>query len=321
MTTLQTVMGFDTSDRAKFRFHVLSVFYISGWKGVHLAFPHLSRATLYRWKKTYERSGKRLQSLVPLSTRPKTTRFMHTPLPLLALITDFRKSYPRMGKEKLRLFVDAFAQAKGISSLSASTIGKIIKRDKLFFAGKGRRKLNQSYRQRIRFCPQADKTTPGYLQLDGIKFYFIDQYYYFLTAIEIVTRQAWVKCIPRLNSTYTAEFLTHVLATSYLKPHTIQTDNGSEFKRYFEEAARKRNLLHLFSYPKHPKTNGYVERFNWTVKDEFLHNAEDLILIPSKFEEALKEWVIYYNQKRPHQSLNYLTPYQFVHGGGCLKSM
>ena len=62
MTTYQTLLGFDTSDKAKFRFHVLSVFYQEDFKTAKIAFPELKRATLYRWKKKYEDSSKRLNS-------------------------------------------------------------------------------------------------------------------------------------------------------------------------------------------------------------------------------------------------------------------
>jgi len=91
MTTLQTVLGFDTSNKAKFRFHVLQVFYTSGWKGVKLAFPNLARPTLYRWKKTYEDPGKKLNSLIPQSTRPHQTRVMQVSLPVFSLIKSLRE--------------------------------------------------------------------------------------------------------------------------------------------------------------------------------------------------------------------------------------
>jgi len=66
MTTLSTILGFfSLQSPAQFRFHVLKVFYEGGWMAVVLSFPNLKRATLYRWKKIYEGSGKRLNSLVP----------------------------------------------------------------------------------------------------------------------------------------------------------------------------------------------------------------------------------------------------------------
>jgi transposase InsO family protein len=65
----------------------------------------------------------------------------------------------------------------------------------------------------------------------------------------------------------------------------------------------------VWSYPKSPKTNGYVERFNWTIQNEFINYEIDTTTYDIKrFDEKLKDWMIYYNQIRPHQSLGYMTP-------------
>lgn len=319
MTSLQTILGFDTSEPAKFRFHVLKVFYEGGWRAVNLAFPNLARSTLYRWKKAYERSGKRLNSLLPASTRPHHTRIMTVPIAIISLIRNLRESYPRMGKSKIKLFVDVFCEKENIPTVSEATIGRVIKRFNLFFYGKGngrRVRKELTRRQRIKLCPAPKDVKPGYLQLDGFKFYYLGKYYYFLTAVEIVSKQAWVNLVPALNSLYARGFLKEILSSSYYKVHTIQTDNGSEFKKYFEKAAKEAGIIHLFTYPKHPKTNGFVERLNWTVQDEFLFNKEDLLLYPEEFKRELQSWLEYYNKTRPHQSLDYLTPYQYYLKGG-----
>lgn len=315
MRTLENILGFGSSEMAKFRFHVLEVFYASGWKSVQLVFPKLKRATLYRWKKKYEDSGKRLNSLLPKSTRPHHTRVMLTPPSVVALITQLRKDYPRMGKCKIKRFVDAFCSSCGIPSLDESTIGKVIKRKNLFFAGKSKsrgRRIRLTNKQRIKLCPKASEVAPGYIQLDGVKFHYIDKYYYFLTAVDIVTKQAWLKLVPRLNSTFGGEFLKEIIQASWYKIHTTQTDNGSEFERYFEKVSKENNLIHLWNYPKHPKTTGFVERFNWTIQDEFLFDTEDYLLYPEEFNQKLNTWINWYNQVRPHQSLGYLSPYQYL---------
>lgn len=314
MNTINTLLGFDSSDKAKFRFHVLSVFYESRWEGVKVAFPKLSRPTLYRWKKAYEDSLKRLNSLVPKSTKPKRTRTMTTPVSLILLVKSLREKYPRLGKTKIKRFVDEFCTVSKITSVSVSTIGKVIKRHKMFYAPKhkGRKKQNTSSKTRIKLCPKPGDTKPGYIQLDGFKFYYLLKYYYFLTAVDIVTKQAWVKLVPTPASIYTASFLKEIISSAHFKVHTIQTDNGSEFARYFEEAVSEAILTHLFSYPRHPKTNGYVERLNWTVQDEFLFTYEDLLLYPPDFQKELTSWLTWYNQKRPHQSLSYLTPLEYI---------
>lgn len=313
MTTLKTVLGFDTNDKAKFRFHVLKVFYEGGFKATKLAFPELKRSTLYRWKKSYEKSGKRLNSLLPGSTKPHRTRVVTTPLGVISLIKQLRKDYPRMGKAKIKRFVDQFCLSSGINSISESGIGRVIKRNNLFYAGKakGRRmRMEKIKRQRIKLCPRVTDTKPGYIQLDGVKFYYLNRYYYFLTAVDIVTKQAWVKVVTSFKSKFAAEFLNYIIQDAWFTIHTIHTDNGSEFLDYFERACIEANLTHLFSYPKHPKTNGYVERFNWTIQDEFIFDTEDFLLYPDEFKQKLTEWLVWYNQLRPHQSLGYLSPYQ-----------
>ena len=313
MTTLNTLLGFDTSDRAKFRFHVLQVFYQEGFKATKIAFPELKRATLYRWKKDYEQSGKRLNSLVPVSTKPHHTRTAMTPLGVVALIRKLRTDYPRMGKAKIKRFVDQFCSAEGREFVSQSSIGRVIKRNKLFFAGKakGRRiRIERNKKIRIRLCPNMKDQPPGYIQLDGVKFHYLSKYYFFLSAVDIVSKQAWVELVPSTNSRYAANFLKTILQTAWYKIHTIQTDNGSEFKLFFEETALQAHLTHLFSYPRHPKTNGFVERFNWTIQDEFIFDTEDFLLYPEEFKEKLNTWLLWYNQIRPHQALEYLSPYQ-----------
>lgn len=314
MTTLNTILGFDSSEQAQFRFHVLKVFYEGGLKAVKLAFPELKRATLYRWKKKYEDSSKMLNSLAPKSTRPHHTRVQTVPVSVISLIRKLRQEYPRMGKAKIKRFVDQFCSLQGIPTISESSIGRTISRFNLFYAGKsnGRRVRSNSSRQRVKLCPKVSDVNPGYIQLDGVKFYYLGRYYYFLTAVDIVSKQAWVKLVQSLKSNHSKDFLKEIITSSWYKIHTIHTDNGSEFKAYFDQAVQDAKLTHLWNYPKHPKTTGYVERFNWTLEDEFIFDTEDFLLYPEEFKLKMEKWLLWYNTTRPHQSLEYLSPYQYL---------
>ena len=56
----------------------------------------------------------------------------------------------------------------------------------------------------------------------------------------------------------------------------IQTDNGSEFLKYFDSELNKQNIIHTFSYPKAPKMNAYIESFNKTIQLECLERKDAL---------------------------------------------
>jgi putative transposase len=93
-------------------------------------------------------------------------------------------------------------------------------------------------------------------------------------------------------------------------PVYLRSDNGPEFV-----ALEVRGWLHhqqvqtLYIDPGCPWQNGYEERFNGTVRDEFLNGhafasaAEAQVLGAAYLRE--------YNEVRPHSSLGYLTPLEF----------
>lgn len=323
MTTLTNALGFETSDKAKFRFHLLQLLYSSGFKAVRQAFPHVSRSTVYRWKRRYEISRKRLSSLLPRSTRPVHLRQMHTPVLVVEYIRELREKYPRLGKDKVKLFLDVFCRENKLSSICSTTIGKIIRRRNFFFQKKStgtRKKRKLVSKSRVKRCPKG--VSLGYLQVDGIKFWYIDKCYYLLTAVEIVSRQGFAALVPAFSSQWAKLFLQQVMAQVGYSIRVIQTDNGSEFLALFDQVIREMGLTHLFSYPHCPKVQGYVERFNRTVTEEFLEFNLELIYYPEEFTRKLSDWLVYYNQLRPHWSLDLKTPYQFLSEKGvCLKSM
>ena len=64
------------------------------------------------------------------------------------------------------------------------------------------------------------------------------------------------------------------------------------------------------------KNTGYwlyysIERFNQTLEYEWLYNS-NLSLDPEEFNPRLTEWLIEYNFHRPHQSLGYLAPIEYI---------
>ena len=60
-----------------------------------------------------------------------------------------------------------------------------------------------------------------------------------------------------------------------------------------------------------PKLNGYVERAHRTHVEEF-YNFYDGELTMGPLNRALREWEAFYNEERPHQSLGWRTPMEYL---------
>ena len=77
--------------------------------------------------------------------------------------------------------------------------------------------------------------------------------------------------------------------------------------------SKKKNIKHVFIYPRCPKINAYIERQNRTLQDEFIDSNESLVLLSTyEFNEKLIDYLIWYNCQGPHKSLNNLSPIDFI---------
>jgi transposase InsO family protein len=250
------------------------------------------------------------------STRPKTMRQMVVPANILGFLKELRKTYPHLSKYKLKPFLDVWCDEKGLSRYSVSWIGKVLSHYQLFF---GKRKTVTKKRQhprsgyRIHHCPSALKVPLGYLQLDGVKVYWNGEKCLFLSALEVKTRKAWVKRVPTLSSLQAKIFLTEIIQDFTHPISFIHTDNGSEFKAVFDDAVVDLKLTHLWGPPRTPKVQAHVERFNRTLQEEFVdYHIDTAITEPEIFQHQLTDWLTWYNTKRPHQALSYLTPQEYL---------
>ncbi len=90
----------------------------------------------------------------------------------------------------------------------------------------------------------------------------------------------------------------------------LRSDNGKVFtSKRFVGRCRQYGLSQEFITPYSPEQNGMIERFFRSLKEEciWLHNFEGV----EDARETIEKWVAFYNQKRPHQSLGYLSPDEF----------
>jgi len=101
------------------------------------------------------------------------------------------------------------------------------------------------------------------------------------------------------------------LLLTYGKPEAITVDNGPEFAGIALDRWAYKNQVKLdFIRPGKPVENAYIESFNGKLRHECLN--QDYF---SNLEEArnkIEGWRTWYNEFRPHSSLDGLTPTEFI---------
>lgn len=142
MKLVSNSLTFGVSDAAKFRLHVLDHYFKHGIASTCHAF-NIPRSTIYGWRKLFLSSKRKIVSLVPKSTRPVKTRQMTVDFRLLQFIKSMRLEYGNLSKYKIKPFLDEYAKENNLPLYGTTKIGVIIKRKKLVFNTKTKRKFKR----------------------------------------------------------------------------------------------------------------------------------------------------------------------------------
>jgi len=274
----------------------------------------ISRPTFYRWLKRYEPLA--LTTLEERSHRPHQMRRPTWSFPFERKVLTLRLQFPRWGKDKLAVLLRQQGEA-----VSTSMVGRILTRLKrtgqLLEAP---RPAVPGSRRRLRPRPYAVRKPKQYavfrpgdlvevdtLEVRPVPGVVFKQF----TARDVISRWDVLQAHGRATALAASQFLETLLHRMPFPVRALQVDGGSEFAAEFERACQQRGL-HLFVLPpRSPKLNGAVERANRTHTEEF-YQVYPCSLEMKKLNRELRNWERIYNTVRPHQSLGYLTPRQFL---------
>jgi len=323
---LASLKHFSGSEIAQERLRIISFYSKHGELATKEAFK-VDRKLVYVWKKRLKASKGKLSSLTPFSTAPKSVRLPETHPLVVEQIKKLREDHPRLGKEKIKSLLDEYCLKNNLPTIAEPTIGKVIKRNNFYCPRQGRiyhnpggkwalNKAKRAKRLRVKHSPKHQDF--GHIQSDTMEQITDGIKDYFYSAIDARLKFTLTLNYPHLNSKNNQDFY-HKFKQAY--PGAIkdwQSDNGLENLGEFEKQLKKDNILHYFTYPRCPKINGVVERYQRTFQEEFLYPNLHLIHDKITFNKKLAEYLIFYNTKRAHKSLGLKSPMDYLINGGLM---
>ena len=305
------------TNKAEERLRILIYWKKFGLEATKEAFG-VKRSTLFNWQKKHKDSGYKLASLNLGKTvrKNKNKRNIH-PLILKEIKRLRLEVCPNMGKEKIKKYLDVFCGKNKLDIYSVSKIGRVIKEKRIYHH---RRKVYHNGRSRIikksnklRLSSDLKTKEPGdLLEVDTIVKFAWGFKRYIITAVDVYSRYSFAYCYKKHDSASTKDFIKKLERIAPFKIKSIQTDNGSEFHRYFRDYLEEINIVHYWNYPGKPYRQGHIEKYNRTIQEEFVDQNEVLLDDTNIFNQKLSEWLIWYNTKRFHWGLNLETPVDYL---------
>ena len=264
----------------------------------------ISRRTMHRWLARYEGEG--LEGLSDRSHRPE-----HCPHQMEAglevQVLEMRRAHPYWGARRIAFEL----RRKGVEPApSESAVYRCLVRAAVIDP-MTRRRRRETWKRWERGGPmelwQLD-VVHGFLLGDGTSakaLTGVDDHSRFCVSARLMVRE---------RTQAVCDGFSSALQT-YGVPQQVLTDNGKVFtgrfaqppvEVLFDRICRENGIDHILTMPRTPTTTGKIERFHRTLRTDF--NTRQVFKNLKTAQEALDEWVTYYNTQRPHQSLGDLTP-------------
>lgn len=256
----------------------------------------ITRKTGYKWKERYENG----ETLSDLSRKPATVA-NKTDIDTEKLIVSLRTENPGWGAKKLKQVLER----QGYSIPSAKTVNNILHRYGCISSDE-----SAKHKPYIRFekerCNEMWQT-----DFKG-EFKMADNNYCFPLNIFDDHSRFVIKIAPSLTTANTVIPTFRSAFEEFGLPDSILSDNGAQFAGFrqgftqFEKWLMNHDVLPVHGRIKHPQTQGKIERFHRTMKNELLNHV-----VMQDINDANRQFQLWrekYNTLRPHEALGMKCP-------------
>lgn len=267
--------------------------------GLALEIIGLPRATYFRWLKS-EGKGERKESSTPKGhwlLQWETEK-----------IIEYKRENPEIGYRRMAwMMVD-----QDIVAVSPTSVYRTLQRAGLsnrWTTAPGNGAHREGFEQPERPHEQWHSDI-SYLNILGTHYFFIsilDGYSRAIVHHEVRTDMTTI------DVEIVTERALEKLPDGLEQMPRLITDNGSQYvSAEFKGYLRERDISHSKARVNHPQSNGKIERFHKSLKQECIR-----VTPMATLEEARKlidSYVIDYNENRLHSALKYLTPADYLKG-------
>jgi len=284
------------------------------------------RCTIYRWKRKWDMLNEHVQ--LTNDNRPSRQQAQPSSIFRLAActwrvptLTSRPHTSPTAVSEELtKLVLAVRAQLKRCAevvwhhltttlsvSISLSSVRRILWR-----SGMARGRKNRVRRDNLR---RPLVTAPGELvQTDTI--HHVDpqtgRRLYYYTVIDLFTRMTYVILATKLRQGLAAQAVSAAQKQWGFPIAMVQSDNGPEYGRYFEQQMKRVSIQTRHSRLHRPNDNAHIERFNRTVQTECIGYYWNRSVPLQSQQAKLAAWLEYYNNMRVHLGIQMKTPSQML---------
>jgi transposase InsO family protein len=277
------------------------------------------RSTIWRWKQTWDKQNKHVQ----LENENRPTRVPGTQFRQAALVwvIPTRSSRPHTCPRAVSDTIVAQVLALRATlkrcaevvwhhlvtvlgvQVSLSSVRRILKRSGVAVGRKKRVRPDNPRRPHV--------TRPGELvETDTI--HHVDpatgRRLYYYTVIDLFTRMTHVTLAPKLSPGLAAQAVLEAQDRWGIPISMVQTDNGPEYGRYFEQVMKSNGITTRHTRLHRPNDNAHIERFNRTIQTECIGYYWQKSVPLSRQRATLTAYLDYYNTKRVHLGIQLQVP-------------
>ena len=261
------------------------------------------RSTYYRW-----RQGQRGQGLELHSGEGRRPWNRLTPEEDGKVLAAAREA-PELSSRQLAAWITDNAGF----AVSESTVYRILRREGLVKRPEVQLVAGKEYHTKTTGPHQMWATDASYFRVVGWGYYYLvtvmDDYSRFILAWKLQRDMAADSLIEVIQEAVDATGMAEVPVEDRTK---LLSDNGPGYvSRAFRDYLHLVGIRHILAAPFHPQTNGKLERYQQTVKQEVNQVPYEL---PGQLERAIAAFVDYYNFHRYHKALGDVTPADVLYG-------